>query len=293
MCRLFARPWRLLADWEASFRWAGPTARANVYPPPTDIGSEHCPPLTRGEPCCPNYVDECSCGNGPGACVVDGDMQEWLARELAAASDADPLSDGFNSTRREPNNKQRKRCYRRAAIEFLHYEFRQPLPGCLVAEVRRVRLRIPHGPQTRIRGNRAPPLSRSGPRHRADTWALSRASGLREYTPTLVCASMPRLDTAQCIREGCHLYIVHRRAGCAGLFAGNSSGAGSSAVPPPPAGSALVAGSAGSGSASPSPSSSCVAPSSLPPSPASSESASRTGATPPRDHVLTQRGAAP
>jgi hypothetical protein len=52
-------------------------------------------------------------------------MQDWLARELAAASDVDPLSDGFNSTRREPNNKQRKRCYRRAAIEFLHYESAQ------------------------------------------------------------------------------------------------------------------------------------------------------------------------
>ena len=286
MRRLSAKPWCLLADWEVSFRWAGPTARANVYPPPTDVGSEHCSPLTRGEPCCPDYVAECSCGNEPGACVVDGDMQDWLATELAAASDADPLSDGFNSTRREPNNKQRKRCYRRAAIEFLHYEFRQPLPGCLVAEVRRVRLRIPHGPQSRIRGNRAPPLSRSGPRHRADTWALSRASGVREYTPTLVCTSMPRLDTAQCIR-GCHHPLHYRFVGRAwaqrraGLFATDSSGAGSSAVSPPPAGSTLVAGSAGSESASPSPSSSCVAPSSLPPSAPSSESASRTGATPP------------
>ena len=39
---------------------------------------------------------------------------------------------------RETNNIQRKRCYRKVAIRDLHYDFREPLPCCVVVAIRRI-----------------------------------------------------------------------------------------------------------------------------------------------------------
>lgn len=61
-----------------------------------------------------------------------------LDAELAKANDpaATLASNGYRLLHREPNNKQRKRCYRHVAIRVLAYTLREPLPHCVVTRIR-------------------------------------------------------------------------------------------------------------------------------------------------------------
>lgn len=65
-------------------------------------------------------------------------MGAFLDAELAKANDpaATLASNGYRSLHREPNNKQRKRCYRHVAIRVLAYTLREPLPHCVVTRIR-------------------------------------------------------------------------------------------------------------------------------------------------------------
>ena len=70
--------------------------------------------------------------------TLGGDMGAFLDAELAKANDpaATLASNGYRSLHREPNNKQRKRCYRHVAIRVLAYTLREPLPHCVVTRIR-------------------------------------------------------------------------------------------------------------------------------------------------------------
>ena len=127
---------------------------ADNYGRPPPFTTEHCPPLPAGSG--PLPADQCDCASGPQFCICCGLMETWLQRELTLASDsADEVCPSDDRPchlcthalcrpvfvcvpqDRELNNIQRKRCYRRAAIEHLHYKFRQPLPACVVVAIRR------------------------------------------------------------------------------------------------------------------------------------------------------------
>ena len=120
----------------------GPTVVGDVWPPRPALlaGERFCKPL-----CAPGWAGApttaCAhCSNLPGCIVDGGDVAVFLDAELKKASDtaATFASNGFRSLDREANNIQRKRCYRVAAIQHLHYSFREPLPECLVCRVRAI-----------------------------------------------------------------------------------------------------------------------------------------------------------
>eukprot|EP01051_Picozoa_sp_SAG22_P010711 SAG22_NODE_979_length_6186_cov_10.777887_2_plen_301_part_00 len=96
------------------------------YGPPPPFRTEHCPPLPDGVG--PQPHDHCACADG--ACICDTLAAAWLEEERE-------LAEQEADEDREPNDRQRYRCYRRAAIRLLHCEFRQPLPPCLVVAIRR------------------------------------------------------------------------------------------------------------------------------------------------------------
>ena len=97
------------------------------YGPAPMFTTEHCPPLSVEYG--PDPAENCQCA---GPCLCETTLRDWLVQEwqeaIRAADDGD----------REPNNLQRKRCYRKVAIQHLHLEFREPLPPCVVISIRRI-----------------------------------------------------------------------------------------------------------------------------------------------------------
>ena len=131
----------------------GQTVTPNQYPPPPAFTSKHCPPLGQ------RLLATCNCGaNRPELCDTETKVQQFLDDEERKASKRGRNATGCDGVRRAPvsprlicrpgdharltlvsapqNNLQRKRCYRALAIQVYHFEFRQPLPHCVVAAVR-------------------------------------------------------------------------------------------------------------------------------------------------------------
>ena len=121
------------------------TVRGDTWPPPPPIrataSERFCRPLVAVGGWAAGPISSCNCDSGQsvGLCItLGGDMGAFLDAELAKANDpaATLASNGYRSLHREPNNKQRKRCYRHVAIRVLAYTLREPLPHCVVTRIR-------------------------------------------------------------------------------------------------------------------------------------------------------------
>jgi len=78
------------------------------------------------------YVCNCTHGSRGLGCCLDagGDLNEFMRQEYISAG-------GRAKDNREPNNLQRKRCYRHCAHE-LGYKWRRKLPACVMAAIRTI-----------------------------------------------------------------------------------------------------------------------------------------------------------
>ena len=104
-------------------------------PPPFETC--HCPPLSSDD--CFSARCDCLSKHGLIICCVNGSFglegkcATILDQELKRAKDKGEQ----DNKRRNPNNKQRKRCYQIMAAT-LDYKTGRPLPACVVARVRRI-----------------------------------------------------------------------------------------------------------------------------------------------------------
>lgn len=106
-------------------------------PPPPPFNSRHCPPLASAVvfhatcDCLLKHNQLICCVAGDPELQMEGRCQRFLNNEM------DKARRMADTGHRNPNNTQRKRCYRKVASEF-DYRTRRELPACAVAKIRQI-----------------------------------------------------------------------------------------------------------------------------------------------------------
>ena len=101
--------------------------------------TQHPPPLPDPHECNPEVV--CNCSDYPlEKCAVSegSEFYDFFAAELVQGEKQGYDEGGMNDSGREPNNKQRKRCYRHCAFVLGYDRERERLPNCVERAIRRI-----------------------------------------------------------------------------------------------------------------------------------------------------------